>query len=132
MAEMLMHDIEIQVGTGEKMTVRVKSEEHIVRELTRSVVILIHKSSSLRIAAVITDAKNNQRALVTIPQDQSNSRKARDFFMEIYSMNSDGKVVTYTSKSLDPNMQQGSHDLKKNMVSNLTDRSNVVQQKLDG
>lgn len=99
-----MHDIEVRDGTGEKFrTVRIKSEEHIVHEWTNSVVMLTHKSSSLRLAFVILDAKIHKKVLVEVPPNQSYSKRASDFIMEIYGVNSNGKIVTFCTRSLGNN-----------------------------
>lgn len=95
-----MHDIEFRDDTGEKKTLRVKSEEHIVHEWTNSVVMLTHKPSGLRLAAVILDAKNHTIVLFEVPPNQNNSRRAKDFFIEIYGVTSTGKIATYCNGSL--------------------------------
>lgn len=99
-----MHDIEVRDGTGEKLRkVRIKSEEHIIHEWINSVVLLTHKSSSLRLAFVVLDAKIHKNVIVEVPPNQSYSKKASDFIMEIYGVNSNGKIVTFCTRSLGNN-----------------------------
>lgn len=110
-----MHVIEVRDSTGETKKAHVKTEEQIMQEWTKSVVIVTHSSSSLRLAAVILDAKNNQRVIVEIPIDQNNSRRVKDFCVEIYGVNSHGKIVTCSSVSLDPNEQNKTVDPAEGM-----------------
>lgn len=95
-----MHDIKVLDDMGEAKTVRIKSVEHIVHEWINSVVMLTHKPSGLKLAAVILDARNHTTALFEVSPNQKNSRRANDFFIEIYGVSSTGRVVTYHNKSL--------------------------------
>lgn len=108
---MLIHDIEVLGGTGENRSVRVTMEKHNAHEWTHSVVMLTHKSSSLRIAAVILDAKKYNTVIVDIPPNES----AKDFFVQIYCVGSDSKIVAHFTKVLGPAMQQENIDPKLNM-----------------
>lgn len=111
MTAILMHDIEVRDGSGEKLrTMRIKSEEHIVHEWTNSVVMLTHTSSSQRLAVVVLDAKNHKKVLVEVPHNKSYSNRASDFIMEIFGVNSNGKIVTCCTRSLDPNEQNETID----------------------
>lgn len=96
-----MHDIEVRDGSGEKLRMmRIKSEEHIVHEWTNSVVMLTHTSSSQRLAVVVLDAKNHKKVLVEVPHNKGYSNRASDFIMEIFGVNSNGKIVTCCTRPL--------------------------------
>lgn len=100
-----MHEIEVRSSASEKIDVPVKFDEHKVKECASSVIMLTHKSSSLKLA-VLLDTRAHQRALVVIPGNRGTSRKVSDFYMEIYGINSNGKVVIYDTKSLANSDQQ--------------------------
>lgn len=94
-----MHDIEVRNSVSEKIDVPIKFDEHKVNECANSVIILTHKFSNLRLA-VLLDTRKHQRALVVIPGNRGISRKVSDFYMEIYGINNNGKIVIHATKSL--------------------------------
>lgn len=99
--EILMYDIEVHDDTGKTLrSVRIPIAEHTVHEWINSVVMLTHKPSGLRSAAVILKAKNHSIAVVKAPPNHNISRRGRDFFIEIYGVTSTGKIVIYYNGSL--------------------------------
>lgn len=94
-----MHEIEVRNSASEKIDVRVMFDEHKVNECAHSLIILTHKFSNLRLA-VLLDTMKHQRALVVIPGNRGTSLKVSDFYMEIYGINNNGKIVIHATKSL--------------------------------
>lgn len=99
-----MHEIEVRNSANEKINVPVKFDEYTIKECVNSVIMLSHKSSSVRLAVVL-DTKKHKRALVEIPENHGTSRGVGEFFMEIYGVNSNGKILIYSTSHLDPNQQ---------------------------
>lgn len=126
-----MHDIKVLDDIGETKTVRIKSVEHIVHEWINSVVMLTHKPSGLKLAAVILDARNHTTALFEVSPNQKNSRRANDFFIEIYGVSSTGRVVTYHNKSLDPNKQNETIDPAEGMTHLELSRKHISNAKYE-